>query len=56
MTNDCADLSTQLQSPIWKDCWLQKFLVHPHDKDQKDAWSQNLKVQIHNNFSKKEMN
>ena len=55
LTN-CADPSTQLQSPIWKDCWLQSSSVHPHDEDQEDAWSQNPKVQIHSNFSKKEMN
>ena len=53
---NCTDPSTRLQSPIWKDCWLQSSLVHPHDEDQEDAWSQNPKVQIHSNFSKKEMN
>ena len=37
-------------------CWLQSSLVHPHDEDQEDAWSQNPKVQIHSNFSKKEIN
>ena len=55
LTN-CTDPSTRLQSPIWKDCWLQSSSVHPHDEDQEDAWSQNPKVQIHSNFSKKEMN
>ena len=55
LTN-CADPSTRLQSPIWKDCWLQSFSVHPHDEDQEDAWSQNPMVQIHSNFSEKEMN
>ena len=44
------------KTPIWKDCWLQSSSIHPHDEDQKDAWSQNLMVQIHSNFSKKEMN
>ena len=55
LTN-CADPSTQLQSPIWEDCWLQSSLVHPNDEDQEDAWSQNPMVQIHSNFSKKKMN
>ena len=44
------------KTPIWKDCWLQSSSIHPHDEDQKDAWSQNPMVQIHSNFSKKEMN
>ena len=44
------------KTPIWKDCWLQSSSVHPYDEDQEDAWSQNPKVQIHSNFSKKEMN
>ena len=22
------------KTPIWKDCWLQSFSVHPHDEDQ----------------------
>ena len=44
------------KTPIWKDCWLQSSLVHPHDEDQEDSWSQNPTMQIHNNFSKKEMN
>ena len=51
-----ADPSTRLQSPIWKDCQLQNSSIHPHDEDQEDAWSQNPKVQIQSNFSKKEMN
>ena len=51
-----ADPSTRLQSPIWKDYWLPNSSVHPHDEDQEDAWSQNPKVQIHSNFSKKEIN
>ena len=38
---------------IWKDCWLQNSSIHPHDKDQEDAWSQNPTVQIHSNFSKR---
>ena len=36
LTN-CVDPSTQLQSPIWKDCWMQSSSVHPHDEDQEDA-------------------
>ena len=55
LTN-CVDPSMRLQSPIWKDCWLQSSSVHPHDEDLEDAWSRNPKAQIHNNFSKKEMN
>ena len=55
LTN-CVDPSTQLQSPIWKDCWMQSSSVHPHDEDQEDAWSQNPTVQVHSNFSEKEMN
>ena len=46
------DLSTRLQSPTRKGCWLQSFSVHPNDEDQEDAWSQNLTVHIHSNFSK----
>ena len=53
LTN-CVDPSMRLQSPIWKDCWLQSSSVHPHNKNQEDAWSQNPMVQIHRNFSKKE--
>ena len=41
------------KTPIWKDCWLQSFSVHPHDEDQEDDWSQNPTVQIHSNFSKR---
>ena len=55
LTN-CLDPNTRLQSPIWKYCWLQSYSVHPHEQDQEDAWSQNPMVQIHSNFSKKEMN
>ena len=42
------------KTSIWKDCWLKSSLVHPHDEDQENAWSQNPMVQIHSNFSKKE--
>ena len=48
-----ADPSTRLQSPIWKDCWLQSSLVHPNDEDQKVTWSQNPTVHIHSNFFKR---
>ena len=37
----------------WEDCRLQSSLVHPHDEDQEDAWSQNPTVQIHNKFFKR---
>ena len=36
-----------------EDCRLQSSLVHPHDEDQEDAWSQNPTVQIHSNFFKR---
>ena len=49
----CVDPSMQLQSPIWKNCWLQSSSVHPHDEDQEDAWSQDPIMQIHSNFSKR---
>ena len=49
-------LVRDFKTPIWKDFWLQSSSVHPHDEDQEDAWSQNPMVQIHNNFSKREMN
>ena len=51
LTN-CADPNTRLQTPT-KGCWLQSSLVHPHDEDQEDAWSQNPTVQIHSNFFKR---
>ena len=41
------------KTPIWKDCWLQSFSIHPHNEDQEDAWSQNPTVQIHSNFFKR---
>ena len=37
----------------WEDCRLQSSLVHPHDEDQENAWSQNPTVQIHSNFFKR---
>ena len=53
LTN-CADPSTQLQSPTRDGCWLQSSLVHPHDEDQEDAWSQNPMVHIHSNFFRRD--
>ena len=40
----------RLQSPTIVGCWLQIFLVYPHDEDQEDAWSQNPMVHKYNNF------
>ena len=53
VTNGWADTSMRFKTPIWKDCWLQSSLVHPHDEDQEDAWSQNPTMQIHSNFFKR---
>ena len=53
LTN-CMDPSMRLQAPTREGCWLQSSLVHPHDEDQKDAWSQNPMVHIHNNFFKRD--
>ena len=53
LTN-CADPSTRLQSPTREGCWLQSSLVHPHDEDQENAWSQNLKVHIYRNFFRRD--
>ena len=55
LTN-CVDPSTRLQSTTIKGCWLQSSPVHPNDKDQEDAWSQNPMVHIHSNFFIKMMN
>ena len=49
-----VDSSTRLQSPIREGCWLQSSSVHPHDEDQKDAWSQNPMVHIHSNFFRRD--
>ena len=35
----------QLQSSTKEGYWLQSSLVHPHDEDQEDAWSQNPTMQ-----------
>ena len=53
LTN-CVDPNTWLQSPTKENCWLLSSLVHPHDKDQKDAWSQNPIVHIHINFFRRD--
>ena len=37
----------------WEDCQLKSSLVHPHNEDQENAWSQNPTVQIHSNFFKR---
>ena len=51
LTN-CAVPSTRLQSPTKKVVGCNSS-VHPHNKDQEDAWSQNPTVHIHNNFFKR---
>ena len=51
LTN-CADPSTQLQTPTREGCWLQSSSIHPNNEDQEDAWSQNPTVHIYNNFFK----
>ena len=56
VTNQLHRSSTQLQSPTRKGCWLQSSLVHPENKDQEDAWSQNPTVHKHSNLYTKEMN
>ena len=56
LTNRCTDPSTRLNHQLVKECWLQSSLVHPNDKDQKDVWSQNPMVHIHNNFFTRMMN
>ena len=53
LTN-CADPSTQLQSPTREGCWLQSSSVYPHDEDQEDAWLQNPTVHKHNNFFRRD--
>ena len=53
LTN-CVNPSTWLQSPTKEGCWLQSSLVHPHDEDLKDAWSQNPTVHKHSNFFRRD--
>ena len=53
LTN-CANPSTWLQSPTREVCWLQSSLVHPHDEDQEDAWSQNPMMHKHSNFFRRD--
>ena len=48
------DSSTQLQSPTREGCWLQSSLVHPHDEDLEDAWSQNPTEHKHSNFFRRD--
>ena len=33
---------------------MQSSSVHPHDEDQKDAWSQNPTVHKHSNFFRRD--
>ena len=56
VTNQCTDPSARLQSPTREGCLLQSFSVHPNDKDQEDAWSQNPTVHIHSIFFTRMMN
>ena len=56
VTNQYADPSTRLQLLTKKGYWLQNFSVHPNNKDQEDAWSQNPTVHIHTNFFTRMMN
>ena len=53
LTN-CVDPSTWLQSLTREGCWLQSSLIHPHDEDQEDAWSQNSTVYKHSNFFRRD--
>ena len=48
------DPNTRLQSPTRESCWLQSSSVHPYDKDQEDAYSQNPTVLIHSNFFRRD--
>ena len=56
ITSQCANPSTQLQSPTREGCWLQSSSVHPNNKDQEDVWSQNPTEHIHSNFFTRMMN
>ena len=53
LTN-CANPNTRLQSSTREDCWLQISLIHPHNEDLEDTWSQNPTVYKHNNFFKRD--
>ena len=53
LTN-CANPNTRLQSSTREDCWLQISLIHPHNEDQKNTWSQNPTMHIHNNFFRRD--
>ena len=41
--SNCADPSTQLQSPTREGCLLQSFSIHPNVEDLEDAWSKTLR-------------
>ena len=49
-----ANPNTQLQSPTREDCWLQISLIHPHNEDLEDTWSQNPTVHKHSNFFRRD--
>ena len=53
LTN-CVNPSTRHQSPTREGCWLQSSSVHPHYKDQEDAWSQNPTLHKHSNFFRRD--
>ena len=48
------DPNTRLQLPIRESCWLQSSLIHPHDEDQEDTWSQNPMMHIRSNFFRRD--
>ena len=54
VTNPCVDPSPLLQSPTREGYWLQSSLVHPHNEDQEDAWSQNPTVHKYSNFFRRD--
>ena len=43
-------------TPTWERCWLQSFLVHPHDEDQEVPWLQNPMAYKPNSFFKRKVN
>ena len=53
LTN-CANPNTRLQSSTREDCWLQISLIHPHNEDLEDTWSQNPTMHKHSNFFKRD--
>ena len=44
------------KKPTGEECWLQSYLVHPHDEDQEAPWSQNPMAYKRSNFFKRKMN